>query len=117
MPFLHGSTEKQAHACKARHLGPSFKKLPKCFACEGRGGCRFIGAWLRILEIPNIIERLDRLAGNRTITYSDALENRISFIFKEGPDPHFPTVFNREMNTRDVEIKMVCFRFTGTHKS
>jgi hypothetical protein len=63
MPFLHGngSTEKQAHACKARNLGPSFKKLLKCFACEGRGGCRFIGAWLRIPEIPNIIEGLTGL--------------------------------------------------------
>jgi hypothetical protein len=113
MPFLHGSTEKQAHACKARNLGPSFKKLPKCFACEGRGGCHFIGVWLP--EISNIIEGLDWLAGNRTVTHCDTLENRISFIFKEGPDPHFPTVFNREMNARDVEIKMVCFRFTGCY--
>jgi hypothetical protein len=62
-------------------------------------------------------ERFDWLAGNRTITYSGTSENHISFKFKEGPDPHFPTVFNREMNVRDIKLKMVCFCFTGSHKS
>jgi hypothetical protein len=97
----------QTRACKVAR--DKFSKLPQCFVCAGRSGsdeCRFSGA-LSIVNRYIYLPSAGRPAGSRTVD-TTAKNNSVVFNFPPEDDPHFPTVFSRDMTLQIAKFKMVC---------